>query len=55
MTASYNDWTSVIVNLRKTHKKNSKMLRILVQEGVDVRTYRTFFMVLVKAVLLFGS
>ena len=55
LTTTNNDWLMVIANLLKVRKSWSCLDRILGKEGAD--TWRTgcFYVMVVQAILLFGS
>ena len=55
LTALDDDWLAVVTNLMKAQRKWDRMSRILGREGADTRTSRTFYKVVVQAVLLFDS
>ena len=55
MTASVNDRMEVVTNMRKSWWKWAWMSKILVWEGENTRTSITFYTVVVKSVLFFGS
>ena len=55
LTALENDWLEVMGNLCKAWKKWSRMSRILVKEGADVRMPGTSYKAVVQVVLIFRS
>ena len=55
MTASVNDRMEVVTNMRNSWWKWAWMSKILVWEGENTRNSRTFYKVVVKSVLFFGS
>ena len=52
---TYDDWPTVVANLRKARRKWTRMSRILGQADADARTSGTFFKVVVQSILLFSS
>ena len=55
LTASDNDWTIVVGNLRKARKKLAWLSSILGWEGENLQVLGIFFKAVVLEVLLFGS
>ena len=55
LTASDNDWTGVVDNLRKAQFNWDRMSRILVRGGGGARAYVNFYKSVVRSVLLFIS
>ena len=55
LTASDNNWSSVVKNLRKTRMKWAMFSRILGQEGANVWKSVTVYKAVVNEILLFGS
>ena len=54
MTASYNDWLAVLVNLKKSRNSWARLTRILVREGYNPRVSGMFFKAVIQALLIFG-
>ena len=55
MLASDDDWPAVEQNLRREQQKWERLTRVLEREGVDAWTSGRIYMVVVQAVLLYGS
>ena len=55
LTASDNDWTGVVDNLRKAQFNWDRMSRILVRGGGGARAYVNLYKSVVRSVLLFIS
>ena len=53
--AGDNDCPAVMINLKNARKSWSKLMRILVREGDNLRVSGMFFSTVVQVVLLFGS
>ena len=49
------DWPAVVTNLKKARKTWGRMSRILGREGADAKISGTFYVAVVKQVLLTGS
>ena len=54
-SSSDDNWTAVERNLLKARGKWGPMVNILGREGADRRTVGKFYVVVVQAVILFGS
>ena len=48
------DFTEVIGNLQKAQRSWGRLLRIMGQEGTDVRTLEHLYLSIVHAILIFG-
>ena len=55
LTATDNDWPSVVGNLRKARRSWGRLSRVLGREGADPKVSRVFYIAVNQAVLLFGS
>ena len=55
LTAGYDDWLEVVVNLGKTRKSWGWLSRILIQEGADPKVSGHFYKAVLQAVLLFRA
>ena len=54
LTASENDWTTVVAYLRKYRRKCARIYRILGQEAAAMQMSEKFLKTVVQSVLLFG-
>ena len=54
LLASYDDWTAVVRNLKRAHKKWARLAWVLGREGADARTPGMFCIVVVQTVILYG-
>ena len=55
MTASDDNWPTLVGNLKKARKRWERMYMILGQEGADPRTSENFYKAVVQVTLLFGA
>ena len=55
LTASYDDWPAMVVDLRKARSRWSQFYRLLRREGSKPPTSGTFYKAVVQETLLFGS
>ena len=54
LTVTYYYFTEVIGNLQKARRSWDRLLRVMGQEGTDVRTLGYLYLFIVHAVLIFG-
>ena len=55
LTATDDDWTAMVGNLKKARRSWGRLVRVLSREGADPKVSRTFYIAVTQAVLLFGS
>ena len=53
LSGAYDDWPSVVANLRKAQKRWAHLLRVLGHKGTDACMLGNFYMKLVQAFPLF--
>ena len=55
LTATDDDWTAVVGNLRKARRSWGRLSRVLSRKGTDPKVSRAFYIAVTQAVLIFGS
>ena len=55
MTEAYDDWPTLLGNIRKARNNWGRLSRILSQEGTDPKVLGHFLKAVAQAVLLFGA
>ena len=55
LTATYDDWTAVAGNMKKSRRIWGRLARVLGREGEDPKVSQTFYIAMTQAVILFGS
>ena len=55
LTATDDDWSEVVGNLRKARRSWGRLSRVLSRKGTDPKVSRAYYIAVTQAVLIFGS